>query len=192
MIDPNTGTELGESADIVAYLFERYGGGAAVPFLCSSNPLNTTSLFLASLARAGGGSRYVPARQPAQPLELWAYEPSPFSVIARETLCELELPHILHYCPRGSVHRDEVFERTGTFQVPLPAPPPERLLDVVGEGGYGDTSLPWGLGLGGPVRKAGGVPCSTILLVGGHLWGHWRGAGHGGGRTSTKGSGGVP
>jgi hypothetical protein len=89
-----------------------------VPFLCSSNPLNTTSLFLASLARAGGGSRYVPARQPAQPLELWAYEPSPFSVIARETLCELELPHILHYCPRGSVHRDEVFERTGTFQVP--------------------------------------------------------------------------
>jgi hypothetical protein len=48
-----------------------------------------------------------------------AAEPSPFSVIAREVLSELELPHIIHYCPRGSVHRDAIIAKTGTCQLPF-------------------------------------------------------------------------
>uniref|UniRef100_A0A7S1N935 GST N-terminal domain-containing protein n=1 Tax=Eutreptiella gymnastica TaxID=73025 RepID=A0A7S1N935_9EUGL len=118
MIDPNTGADLASSGEIIDYLFEIYGGGAQVPFLLGSNPLNMVTLFMAALLRIGPGSSYVASRKPAKPLELWAYEPSPFSVIARETLSELELPHILHPCARGSANRDALVARAGRFQVP--------------------------------------------------------------------------
>jgi glutathione S-transferase len=118
MVDPNTGAEMGESDDIVAYLFRTYGGGQPVPFLLSGNPFNTALLYISAIVRYRPGSVYVPSRKPAKPLELWAYEPAPFSVIAREVLSELELPHIVHYCPRGSVHREEVFRLAGTCQLP--------------------------------------------------------------------------
>lgn len=119
MVDPNTGAEMGESDTIVAYLFATYGNGAVIPSLLSSNPLNTASLYIAALVRYPPGSTYVPARKPPLPLEIWSYEPSPFSVIAREVLSELELPHIIHYCPRGSIHRDTIIAKTGTCQLPF-------------------------------------------------------------------------
>jgi hypothetical protein len=42
---------------------------------------------------AGKGSRAKPSKQPAEPLVMWGYELSPFVVVVKETLSELELPY---------------------------------------------------------------------------------------------------
>jgi hypothetical protein len=66
---------------------------------------NTTSVWLslASLCSAGKGSRAKPSKQPAEPLVLWGYELSPFVVVVKETLSELELPYkqVGHVCSSG-------------------------------------------------------------------------------------------
>ncbi|MTV28722.1 glutathione S-transferase, partial [Nitriliruptoraceae bacterium ZYF776] len=64
------------------------------------------------------GSIYTKAKMPPQPLEVWSYEASPFSKLVREVLVELELPHILHSCARGSPKRQELYARVGHFQAP--------------------------------------------------------------------------
>ena len=97
MIDPNTGTSLYESQDIIRYLGETYEG----------KPRNPTGLrrhlaigmgVLAVLARATKGLRGLnarPSKAPAKPLELFSFESSPFSRLVREVLCELEIPYLL-------------------------------------------------------------------------------------------------
>jgi hypothetical protein len=47
----------------------------------------------AAACSAGKGSRAKPSKQPAEPLVLWGYELSPFVVVVKETLSELELPY---------------------------------------------------------------------------------------------------
>ncbi|KAK1263604.1 hypothetical protein QJS04_geneDACA008509 [Acorus gramineus] len=42
------------------------------------------------------GSSYTPSMFPPVPLELWAYEGSPFCILVKEVLAELELPHLVH------------------------------------------------------------------------------------------------
>ena len=66
---------------------------------------------------AGG---YQASRLPSLPLTLWGYEASPFSKVVRETLVELEIPHILRSCARGSPKRQQLYEMTKIFQVPIP------------------------------------------------------------------------
>ena len=117
LVDPNAGTALYESDAIVRHLFERYGDGR-VPALLALGPLTNASAALASLVRPGAGARYVPAREPAQPLELWSFEASPFCRIAREALCELELPYVLHNVAKGSPKRADFARRAGRIQVP--------------------------------------------------------------------------
>ena len=51
-------------------------------------------------------------------LELYSYEGSPFCRIAREVLCELELPYLLHNVPRRSPEREAFVARSGKMQVP--------------------------------------------------------------------------
>jgi glutathione S-transferase len=117
MVDPNTGYSLYESDEIIDYLSRTYGDGK-MAFQLKLGPLTTVTAGLAMLGRAGRGSSYRPAKKPAKPLELWAYEASPFCKIVREVLVELELPHIYHSCARGSPKRQELFERVGHFQAP--------------------------------------------------------------------------
>jgi len=117
LVDPNTGKELYESDDIVAYLFEHYGAGKP-PALLGRGMLSDVSTGLASAARPGFGARYRPARAPAQPLELYSFEASPFCRIAREALCSLELPYRLHNVAKGSPKRDDFVRRSGKMQVP--------------------------------------------------------------------------
>jgi glutathione S-transferase len=71
------------------------------------------------LPRLGKGSKYQFSKPPVKPLTLWAYEASPFCKIVRERLSELEIPHLLKNCPRGSRKRQELFNLTGIFQVPF-------------------------------------------------------------------------
>jgi glutathione S-transferase len=116
LIDPNTGRELYESDDIVDYLYAEYGDGAAAPRPKGMFPVVSGSL--ASLVRARRGTFAAPSRAPAEPLELWSFEASPFCRLVRERLCELELPYLLHNVGKGSAKREAFETRFGRMQVP--------------------------------------------------------------------------
>ncbi len=121
LIDPNTGIKMYESADIIEYLYETYGNGKPPPFTLSKSFLSILSLSFASLPRFGRGSKFVenkfdPIKQ--EPIIYWGYEGSPFCKLVREILEEYEIPHIQKTCPRGSSKRQELYSKTGIFQVP--------------------------------------------------------------------------
>jgi glutathione S-transferase len=89
--DPNTGKKLYESEAIAAYLYQEYGlDWETVP----ERKIGTS--VLASAMRGKKGMFAVPSRAPRKPLELYSWEGSPYARLVRETLCELELPYLLH------------------------------------------------------------------------------------------------
>ena len=89
--DPNTGVKLYESVPIVEYLYRQYGlEGAKVP----QRRLATATL--ATLTRGKTGMFAHRSKAPRKPLELYSFEASPYARLAREVLCELELPYMLH------------------------------------------------------------------------------------------------
>ena len=76
-----------------------------MPALLSLGPVTTLGSFFASASRPSRGRAARPNKHPAKPLELWSFEASPYCRIARETLCELEIPYILHNVAKGSASR---------------------------------------------------------------------------------------
>ncbi len=122
LVDPNTATEMYESDKIIDYLFERYGDGKP-PVSLKLGPLTTLSSSLASGFRFWRGAVALSANEPEQPLELWGYEASPYCRIAREALCELELPYLLRNVAKGSPSREAFVERSGNMLVPYLADP---------------------------------------------------------------------
>jgi glutathione S-transferase len=116
LVDPNTGKQMYESDDIVAYLFATYGGRA--PGMLVRGPVATASSLLASAFRPVFGVNARPSRQPAKPLELWSFEASPFCRIAREALTELELPYVLHNVGKDGEGRAAFVARSGKMMVP--------------------------------------------------------------------------
>ena len=116
-VDPNAGVEMYESDDIVRHLHATYGAESGTRLLALPGVGEVTSA-LAFVARPMGGTRYRAAKQPKGPLELWSYEASPYCRIAREALCELELPYVLHNVAKGSPKRDAFVRRSGKMQVP--------------------------------------------------------------------------
>ena len=117
LVDPNTGVAMYESADITEYLFREYGDGR-VPWFLKQRGFAVSTSMLASGFRPKRGRHAVASRQPAQLLELYSYEGSPFCRIAREALCELELPHQVHNVPRRSPERPGFVSLSGRMQVP--------------------------------------------------------------------------
>ena len=117
LVDPNTGVAMYESAEIAQYLFREYGTGQ-VPWFLRQRAFAVSTSMLASGFRPGRGRHVVPSRKPEELLELYSYEGSPFCRIAREALCELELPHHLHNVPRKSPDRSEFVSLSGKMQVP--------------------------------------------------------------------------
>ncbi|MCA9657638.1 MAG: glutathione S-transferase N-terminal domain-containing protein [Myxococcales bacterium] len=138
LVDPNTGRELYESAAIIDYLAETYGGRASAT-RGLRRQLRVLSSTLASAFSGGRGIRVAPSRAPAEPLVLFSFESSPFSRLVRERLCELELPYVLRNAGKASAYeygppavRDKLWkrpmatgrnrrvlaERTGKVQVP--------------------------------------------------------------------------
>merc|ERR1712232_668126 len=105
-----------ESTDICSYLFQTYAKSDVPPAFSIRNNAILSSFGL--LARMGAGSRAKPSIIPPEPLNFWAYEPSPFCMIVKEVLCELEIPYIQRTCPRGSFKRQEVYNKKGHFQAP--------------------------------------------------------------------------
>ena len=93
LVDPNTKTSMYESADIIDYLYRRYGGRSAPARLL--RPLDVSTSVLAGIPRVRAGSRARPSKAPKRPLELFSFESSPYSRRVRELLSELELPYLL-------------------------------------------------------------------------------------------------
>jgi glutathione S-transferase len=138
LVDENTGAQMYESKDIVAYLFETYGG-MKVPSAYRGGPLRPLLGGLATAARLGRGIRARASRSAEQPLALTSFEGSPFSRLVRERLTELELPYTLHnlakehwrefgpaarritpnpYVPQGGGKRFAFHQKHGRVQVP--------------------------------------------------------------------------
>jgi len=91
--DPNTGTKLYESEAIATYLYKEYGHDwEKVP------ERRITTSTLASASRGKNGMFAKPSTAPKKPLELYSFEGSPYARLVRETLCELEIPYLLHNC----------------------------------------------------------------------------------------------
>jgi glutathione S-transferase len=118
LVDPNSGKEMYESDEIVAYLFEQYGDGG-VPWTLSVPVITDVTAMLASIARPTTGRVYRPARAPDEPLELYSFEASPFCRIVREELTTLELPYRLRNVAKGSRRRDAFGDRSGRLMVPF-------------------------------------------------------------------------
>jgi glutathione S-transferase len=137
LVDPNSGESMYESADIIDYLYRRYGGRAAPTRL--RRPLDVSSSVLAGMPRARAGSQARPSRPPKRPLELFSFESSPYSRRVRELLSELELPYLLRSTgkarwqdlgppglratlfpdlPVAGRNRTELLARAGKVQVP--------------------------------------------------------------------------
>ncbi|MEL6342921.1 MAG: glutathione S-transferase N-terminal domain-containing protein [Myxococcota bacterium] len=118
LVDPNTDVEMYESADIVRYLFERYGDGPPPASLVG--PLFPLSSQLASLMRLGMGAFYRgdPKKAPEQPMVLYGMEASPYTRIVREALCELELSYLLQPTPTKGQRWGALRERSGKAMVP--------------------------------------------------------------------------
>jgi len=98
LVDDNTGTVMYESADIIDYLGKTYrrrtrGHGPLRALAVASSWLASATLWRAG--RGVMGMRAKPSKAPAQPLELFSFEASPYSRRVRTRLCELELPYLL-------------------------------------------------------------------------------------------------
>ena len=138
LVDPNTGQQMYESADIVAYLRETYAG-RRTPNGFLDRRIKVATSTLATILRGTNGWRVRKSKAPAQPLELFSFESSPFSRLVRERLSEYELPYVLrntgkghwkdlgppavrdriHKAPKDSGrNRRALFERTGHVQLP--------------------------------------------------------------------------
>ena len=118
LIDPNTGIEMYESNDIVAYLYATYGDGN-VPTMMRLGPLNSALSFAATALRPTRGLIVRSgAAEPAELLELWSMESSPWCRKVREAMTTLDLRYILHNVPKGAPSRAELEARGGKVQVP--------------------------------------------------------------------------
>lgn len=117
--DPNTGVAMYESDDIIDYLYDTYGPGKEkVSSLLRAGALTVLTAGFGLAPRMGAGSRYRAARMPEKPITVYSYEASPFCKLVREKLVELEIPHLMKSCGRGSMKRQELVDRRGVFQAP--------------------------------------------------------------------------
>lgn len=138
LVDPNTGTTLYESADIIEYLGHTYDGRVRRTRGLPRRRKLAGSI-AATLSQHGRGLFARASKAPAQPLELYSFESSPFSRLVRERLCELEIPYLLRNTGKArptdmgppmwrdkikkapkdtSRNRKAMFEREGRVQVP--------------------------------------------------------------------------
>lgn len=99
LIDSNTGVQMYESMDIVAYLFKAYSD-KPLPLKWQLGSLQKISSIVAGIPRSGEGTVKAVSQPPVQLLELYSFESSPFARIVRECLCEMEIPYIVRNCGR--------------------------------------------------------------------------------------------
>ena len=119
LVDPNTGSEMYESMDIARYLAKEYGKGS-LPLGLSLGPsldgVEHDGVCVESRARR--------PREAARPRRPTSRSSSGRSRVRRtaaspaRTLCELEIPYVLHNVAKGSVGRESFIARSGKMMVP--------------------------------------------------------------------------
>lgn len=102
LVDPNTGDQMYESLDIIAYLFETYAK-RPMPLKWRAGTLQKLGSSVTGITRGMSGVRVRPSRPPAEPLQLYSFESSPFARPVRDLLCELEIPYILRSAGRTRI-----------------------------------------------------------------------------------------
>ncbi|DBB16154.1 TPA: hypothetical protein ACH3X3_015153 [Trebouxia sp. C0006] len=93
MVDPNTRQQMGESDDIINYLYNEYGDGN-VPLLLKLGPLTAISNILTLLPRINRGIMCPKSNLPKKPVDLWANKASPCCKLAHKVFVELQILHI--------------------------------------------------------------------------------------------------
>ena len=137
LVDPNTGEYVLESVAIIAYLYAQYGGGRAPESNGVQRQLAVLSSSLATAYRSVGRARGVHAKNalaPAQPLELYSFESSPYSRPVRELLCELEIPYRLRNFAKSCWQEMGPPQVRATFfpEAPISSPNRIRLSELTG------------------------------------------------------------
>lgn len=129
------------SAQIIQNLFDEYGNNVTLSLMervrakiVQSAVMSAVFGAYLSVFRAVSVSGAQSAKgtvQPAQMLELWCYEASPFCVKVRELLCALEIPFVLKNVAHGSEQKRSEFQirfgkkypawkqKVGALQLPL-------------------------------------------------------------------------
>jgi glutaredoxin len=102
LVDESQGVAMYESMDIVRHLYASYSD-SELPLKWRLGGLQTLSSSLASGMRITRGMSMLPSKMPAQQLELYSFEASPFARPVRELLCQLELPYVLRSCGRSEL-----------------------------------------------------------------------------------------
>lgn len=139
LVDPNTGIEMYESLDIVAYLFETYAQ-RPLPLKWRAGSLQVFASMLASAPRLARGMKAKTAKLPEHMLELYSFESSPYARPVRETLCEMEIPFIVRNCGRTELSDWLLPPVREAFNVSLDSPLCNRqyLID-----NHGKVSIPF-------------------------------------------------
>eukprot|EP00735_Rhodelphis_limneticus_P005175 TRINITY_DN16922_c0_g1::TRINITY_DN16922_c0_g1_i1::g.29662::m.29662 TRINITY_DN16922_c0_g1::TRINITY_DN16922_c0_g1_i1::g.29662 ORF type:complete len:302 (-),score=59.16,GST_N_3/PF13417.1/4e-11,GST_N_3/PF13417.1/0.0081,GST_N_2/PF13409.1/0.00018,GST_N_2/PF13409.1/25,Glutaredoxin/PF00462.19/0.26,Glutaredoxin/PF00462.19/0.52 TRINITY_DN16922_c0_g1_i1:209-1114(-) len=123
LVDDNTGMNMYESADIVKYLWERYGGKTKKPYCVEGVPpaLNMSTLMFSTFMRPlpTHGMQRLPSRDPGPELiQLWGYETDVNSRLIREALTSLEQPYLYRNVAPGTAKLDELKTLSGSTIVP--------------------------------------------------------------------------
>lgn len=100
LVDENSGVALYESQDIIHYLFQHYGKSGKTPQKFAHYPQLPVVALAGTLVNGARGiwinKKIIDRAAPAELLELWGFEASPFTRVVRATLAELELPFNYH------------------------------------------------------------------------------------------------
>ena len=145
LIDENTGDQLYESQEIIHHLFKHYGKTGKTPKKFSHYPKLPYVSALASLANAARGvsinQKIIDRAAPAQLLELWSFEASPYTRLVREVLTELEIPYILHNVAkeRWQDMGPAILRLKPGQYIPLPNGKREKVVEVMGR----DIQVPY-------------------------------------------------
>ncbi len=99
LVDPNSGVKMYESLDIVEYLFATYGD-RPLPLKWRVGAVQVLGSFMTDVARLASGTQARPSSAPAEPLELYSFESSPYARMVRDALCELEIGYVLRSAGR--------------------------------------------------------------------------------------------
>lgn len=100
LVDENSGVTMYESQDIINYLFKHYGKTGKTPQKFANYPSIPVVALAGTLVNGARGiwvnKKIIDRAAPAELLELWGFEASPYTRVVRGVLTELELPFVFH------------------------------------------------------------------------------------------------
>jgi glutathione S-transferase len=128
IVDPNIDETISGDDEIIEHLLKQYGPPSSLydrkalwPITFKEFALVSSQLAIILRGKTGvmKQTNARPDNANMKPIELWAYECSPFVRPVKEKLSTLGLPHVIVSCSRGSRNRDKMIDKVGRFQVPF-------------------------------------------------------------------------